>query len=44
MCRSENGPEAIDSLAVDDEQVNLLLLSGRLRREGFYVVCGLSGY
>ncbi len=44
MCRSENGPEAIDILAVDDEQVNLLLLSGLLRREGINVVCAKSGY
>lgn len=44
MCRSEDGLEAVDILAVDDEQVNLLLLSGLLRREGVNVVCAKSGY
>jgi diguanylate cyclase (GGDEF)-like protein len=44
MGRAENGPEVIDILAVDDEQVNLLLLSGLLRREGVNVVTARSGY
>jgi len=44
MSRAENGPDAIDILAVDDEQVNLLLLSGLLRREGVNVVTARSGY
>lgn len=44
MCRAENGPEVIDILAVDDEQVNLLLLSGLLRREEVNVVTARSGY
>jgi diguanylate cyclase (GGDEF)-like protein len=44
MGRAENSQEAIDILAVDDEQVNLLLLSGLLRREGVNVVTARSGY
>lgn len=44
MGRAEYAPEVIDILAVDDEQVNLLLLTGLLRREGVNVVTARSGY
>lgn len=44
MGRAEHTPEVIDILAVDDEQVNLLLLSGLLRREGVNIVTARSGY
>jgi diguanylate cyclase (GGDEF)-like protein len=44
MGRAENTLEVIDILAVDDEQVNLLLLTGLLRREGVNVVTARSGY
>ncbi|MDR3641042.1 MAG: EAL domain-containing protein [Humidesulfovibrio sp.] len=44
MGKAENTPEVIDILAVDDEQVNLLLLTGLLRREGVNVVTARSGY
>jgi diguanylate cyclase (GGDEF)-like protein len=36
--------ETVDVLAVDDEQVNLLLLSGLLRRQGVNVVTARSGF
>ncbi|MHC1753348.1 putative bifunctional diguanylate cyclase/phosphodiesterase [Humidesulfovibrio sp.] len=44
MCRAEDGPEVVNILAVDDEQVNLLLLSGLLRREGVSIITARSGY
>ncbi|HWR04230.1 MAG TPA: EAL domain-containing protein [Humidesulfovibrio sp.] len=44
MGRAEYAPEVIDILAVDDEQVNLLLLTGLLRREGVNIVTARSGY
>lgn len=44
MCRAEDGPEVVNILAVDDEQVNLLLLSGLLRREGVNIISARSGY
>jgi len=44
MGKAENAPEVIDILVVDDEQVNLLLLAGLLRREGVNVVAARSGY
>jgi len=44
MCKAECTPEVIDILAVDDEQVNLLLLTGLLRREGVNIVTARSGY
>ncbi|OIO04619.1 MAG: hypothetical protein AUJ49_02455 [Desulfovibrionaceae bacterium CG1_02_65_16] len=44
MGKAENTPEVIDILAVDDEQVNLLLLAGLLRREGVNVVAARSGF
>ena len=44
MSKAENTPEVIDILVVDDEQVNLLLLAGLLRREGVNVVAARSGY
>jgi len=44
MARAESTPETIDILAVDDEQVNLLLLTGLLRREGVNIVSARSGY
>ncbi len=44
MGRAERTPEVIDILAVDDEQVNLLLLSGLLRREGVNVITAHSGF
>jgi diguanylate cyclase (GGDEF) domain len=44
MGRAESAPEIIDILVVDDEQVNLLLLAGLLRREGVNVVAARSGY
>jgi len=36
--------ETVDILAVDDEQVNLLLLSGLLRRQGVNLVTARSGF
>jgi diguanylate cyclase (GGDEF)-like protein/PAS domain S-box-containing protein len=36
--------ETIDVLAVDDEQVNLLLLSGLLRRQGVNLITARSGF
>jgi diguanylate cyclase (GGDEF)-like protein len=44
MGRSEDIQEVIDILAVDDEQVNLLLLTGLLRREGVNIITARSGY
>jgi len=44
MGKAECTPEVIDLLAVDDEQVNLLLLTGLLRREGVNIVTARSGY
>jgi len=44
MGKAELSPETIDILAVDDEQVNLLLLTGLLRRAGANVVTARSGY
>jgi len=44
MGKAESFQEVIDILAVDDEQVNLLLLTGLLRREGMNIVTARSGY
>jgi len=44
MGKAENVVETVDVLAVDDEQVNLLLLSGLLRRQGVNVVTARSGF
>ena len=44
MSKAENVVETVDVLAVDDEQVNLLLLSGLLRRQGVNVVTARSGF
>ncbi len=44
MGKAETIPDTVDILAVDDEQVNLLLLSGLLRRQGINVVTARSGY
>jgi diguanylate cyclase (GGDEF)-like protein len=42
--KAESTVETVDVLAVDDEQVNLLLLSGLLRRQGVNVVTAHSGF
>ncbi|OGR40382.1 MAG: hypothetical protein A2051_11935 [Desulfovibrionales bacterium GWA2_65_9] len=44
MSKAESVVETVDVLAVDDEQVNLLLLSGLLRRQGINVVTARSGF
>jgi diguanylate cyclase (GGDEF)-like protein len=44
MGKAESIQEVIDILAVDDEQVNLLLLTGLLRREGVNIITARSGY
>ncbi|MDQ7834797.1 MAG: EAL domain-containing protein [Humidesulfovibrio sp.] len=44
MSKAESVVETVDVLAVDDEQVNLLLLSGLLRRQGVNVVTARSGF
>ena len=44
MSKAESAVETVDVLAVDDEQVNLLLLSGLLRRQGVNVVTARSGF
>jgi len=44
VSKAENVVETVDVLAVDDEQVNLLLLSGLLRRQGVNVVTARSGF
>ncbi len=44
MSKAELTADAIDVLAVDDEQVNLLLFTGLLRRQGINVVTASSGY
>ena len=44
MSRAELPSEIIDILAVDDEQVNLLLFTGLLRREGLNIVTATSGF
>lgn len=44
MGKAESTQEVIDILAVDDEQVNLLLLTGLLRREGMNIITARSGY
>jgi len=42
--KEESVVETVDVLAVDDEQVNLLLLSGLLRRQGVNVITARSGF
>ncbi len=44
MSKAETALKNIDVLAVDDEQVNLLLFAGLLRRQGVNVVTASSGY
>ena len=44
MSKAEIPVETVDILAVDDEQVNLLLLSGLLRRQGINLVTARSGF
>lgn len=44
MSKAETASDTIDVLAVDDEQVNLLLFAGLLRRQGVNVVTANSGY
>ncbi|MBU1039799.1 MAG: EAL domain-containing protein [Proteobacteria bacterium] len=44
MSKAESVVETVDVLAVDDEQVNLLLLAGLLRRQGVNVVTARSGF
>jgi len=44
MSKAELSNEVIEILAVDDEQVNLLLFSGLLRREGLNVITATNGF
>jgi len=44
VSKAESVVETVDVLAVDDEQVNLLLLAGLLRRQGVNVVTARSGF
>ncbi|MBU1228468.1 MAG: EAL domain-containing protein [Proteobacteria bacterium] len=44
MSKAELALDAVDILAVDDEPVNLLLLSGLLRRQGINLVTARSGF
>ncbi len=44
VSKAEVAVETVDVLAVDDEQVNLLLLSGLLRRQGVNIITARSGF